>query len=477
MKILFLNPPHLLGTVYMKEVGRCGRKSIAGEFWPPTGLAYLASVANEHDVQPLLWDGMLPHLHFDNLRLYLLNHKPEVIIMLTTTPTFSNDLQNARLIKDLIPSTIIGIVGTHSSVFPEETSSYEEIDFVLINEAEKTLSELIPLWKESLSLWKEKAQKIPSLAFRKRDGSSYINRKPNFVDNLDELPFPERQLMKLDAYTMPFFRNQPFVTLIPSRGCPYQCSFCRAGTVWGRKVRLRSVDDVMQEIRIITQTHSINNLVFMTDSFTFSRDWVMEFCRALKDFSEPVRWICNSRVDTVDSKMLTAMKKSGCMMISYGIESPHSEILENVNKNITVEQIKKAIKATRKAGILSFGYYILGLPGENIKTIKKTIRFAKKLRTDFANFHIATPFPGTEFYNYAVKKSLLKTRDWDAFEEEGSAVISYPHLSADRLMFWQRKAMRSFYLRPRILLKEIARLRSLSDFKAKFNAFRKLFLS
>ena len=476
MKILFLNPPHLLGMTYMKEVGRCGRKSIAGEFWPQTGLAYLAAMSAKSGATPLFWDGMLPRHHFDNLKLYLLNHKPEVIIMLTTTPTFSNDLQNARLIKDLLPSTIIGMTGTHSSVFPEETCSKKEIDFVLINEAENTIARLIPIWKKSIPDWKSQAEEIPSLAFRRHDGSVHVNQTPSYVEDLDTLPFPERRLMKLDAYTMPFFLHNPFVTLIPSRGCPFRCSFCRAGQVWGRNVRLRSVENVIKEIEQIIRDYGITNLVFMTDSFTFSRDWVLQFCQSLQSLPEPVQWICNSRVDAVDPEMLAAMKQSGCMMISYGIESPHPHILKNANKNIRVDDIIKAIKDTRKAGILSFGYYVLGLPGETEDTIRQTIRFAKKLRTDFVNFHIATPFPGTELYQYAREHSLLVTNDWDAFEEEGSAVISYPDLPADRLMYWQKKAMRAFYLRPEKIFREIFRLRSPAEFKVKFKAFKKMFL-
>ncbi len=477
MKILFLNPPHLMGSVYMKEVGRCGRKSIAGEYWPPTGLASLAAVAGESGAQPLFWDGMLPHLHFENLKLYLLNHKPSVIIMLTTTPTFNNDLQNARLIKEYLPESLIGMVGTHSSVYTEETCKSEEIDFVLINEAENTLSFLVPIWKDFFKSWRSKAKDIPALAFKQDDGSIHVNHTPSYVTNLDNLPFPERCLMRLERYTMPFFNNEPFVTIIPSRGCPYRCTFCRAGRVWGSKVRLRSVENVIREIELITQRYEIKNLVFMTDSFTFSRQWVMDFCKALKELATPLRWICNSRVDAVDLPMLQAMKESGCLMVSYGIESPHPDILKSARKDITSEDIRKAIKVTRKAGILSFGYFILGLPGETEQTIKKTIRFARKLRPDFVNFHIATPFPGTEFYQYARNHSLLTTRKWEAFEEEGSAVISYPHLPAERLQFWQKKAMKAFYLRPQKILREILRLRSLSEFKAKCKAFRKIFFS
>ncbi len=476
--VLFLNPPHLDNIVYMKEIGRCGRKSIAGEFWPQIGLAYLAAIAKTKGFKTYLWDGMLPNKNWYNLSLFLRNIEPFFIVMLTSTPTFKNDLKIAYKIRELYlelnKKVIISMVGTHSSVFPEE-ALISNIDVVFINEAEKTLSEILEIFKTQDD-WKlaVKNKKIKSIAI-KSNGSFYINKESNFIENLDLLPFPARELMDVDKYTMPFFGKEPFTNVIPSRGCPYNCIFCRAGKVWGKKIRLRSVNNVISEIKEIIEKFSIKNIIFMTDSFTFDRNWVIDFCKKIIDEKIKIRWICNSRVDTVDDEMLYYMKKAGCVLISYGIESADEKILKLSKKNITIEDAEKAIKLTKKYKIISFAYFIIGLPGETEETIKKTFEFAKKLKPDYVNFHIATPFPGTEFYDFARKNNFLISNNWEDFEEEGSAVISYPELPADKLLVWQKKIMRKFYLSPYKIFKELSTIKSFSELFQKLKAAYKLF--
>lgn len=488
MKILILNPPHIEGTLYMKEVGRCGRKSISGEYWPQTGLAYLAAIAEKEGAEVRLWDGMLPNQGLIALKTSIHNNTPDVIIALTSTPTSSNDLQVAQELKKVNRNIQIGLVGTHSSVYPMEmlqayldnsinmnsSNRISIIDFVLLNEAEQTLAQMIAIWKDQFSRWKQVSREkhVKSIAFLLEE-ELYLNSELNITGNLNDLPLPARHLMRVKSYTMPFF-DEPFVTIIPSRGCPFPCIFCRAGKVWGKKVRMRSVDSVINEMEHVYSEFGITNFVFMADSFTFSSEWVIKFCEALLDKKFGFKWICNSRVDAVNDEMLSFMKRAGCQLISYGVESSDPEILENAGKKTTPRQIIDAFRMTRRAKILSFAYFILGLPGESIQTIKKSIAFSKKLGADYVNFHIATPFPGTEFYQFAKAHELLTTTDWSQYEEEGCAVISYPELTKDQLIAWQKKAMKSFYLRPLRLLRELFRLRSFSELLTKLKAARKM---
>jgi radical SAM superfamily enzyme YgiQ (UPF0313 family) len=191
------------------------------------------------------------------------------------------------------------------------------------------------------------------------------------------------------------------------------------------------------------------------------------------------QWICNSRVDAVDPDMLRLMRQTGCKLISYGVESGNQEILNRAKKRVDLNQSSNAIHLTRKAGILSMAYFILGLPGETQQTIDETIAFMKNLDPDYINVHIATPFPGTELYDIAEQKGWLVSHDWKDYEEEGSAVIRTAELSTEELVEAQKRAMREFYTRPRVILRELFRFRNRSPLssriRAGFNIIRTIF--
>jgi len=182
------------------------------------------------------------------------------------------------------------------------------------------------------------------------------------------------------------------------------------------------------------------------------------------------RWVCNSRVDTIDEELAREMKASGCELISFGVESGNERILESTKKGITLEQVARGIEATKKAGISTFCYFIIGLPGETPETIEDTIRFAKEIDPDYVNFHVAIPFPGTELYATAKREGWLVHEDWEEYEEMGSAVLRTPELSPEAAIQAQQRATREVYLRPGRIFKELKRLRSFTDFKLRARA-------
>ncbi|MCX7918574.1 MAG: B12-binding domain-containing radical SAM protein [bacterium] len=471
MKILLLNPPHLSGTIYMKELGRCGRKSIAGELWPQTGLAYLAAVLLQSGHDCKILDAMAEGITIIELQHQINRFAPELIVIHTTTPTFNNDAAVIEFISKSQPQDSklkLGFTGTHVTVLPYESLAASVADFILIGEAEYTLLELANEFNADWS-------KISGLAFRDKSGQIQINSRRPLISDLDTIPFPARHLLPNQKYRMPFFDGEPFVTIIPSRGCPYQCTFCRAGAVWGEKIRLRSVQNVCDEIELVINQYNIRNIVFMTDALTLKKSWTVELCNMIQMRKLNFRWIGNSRVDTVDFEMLKLMHAAGCELISYGIESGNQEILDRAKKRITLAQAEQAIRWTKEAGILAFAYFIIGLPGETWETIDQSISFAKKLDPDYVNFHIATPFPGTELYQIAKDNHWLITDDWSQFEEEGSAVMRTEHLTASDLIQAQKKAMRQFYFRPRQFGREIMRIRNVKDLKKKIHAGLKVF--
>lgn len=485
MKALFINPPHLSGEIYMKEIGRCGRRAVAGELWPQTGLAYLAAIALECGAEAKIVDAMAESIDLTNLLGIIDTFNPDFIIANSTTPTINNDSDVIHRIKSKFPHIIIAMTGTHVSALPEESLKKSGADFVFINEAEETLREILNniMVKDIFSTIPQKnlrsnfeqiREKIKGIAFL-HTGQFIRSDERGFIEALDKLPMPARNLLPNHAYRMPFFDNEPFVTLIPTRGCPWRCIFCRAGKVWGRRIRTRSVENVIYEIEYILSELKIRNIAFMTDSLTLNKKWAMEFLSAILKKGLQFRWVCNSRTDAVDSEMLSLMKKAGCLLISYGIESGDQNILNTAKKSIELKDCLRAIELTRKSKILSMAYFIIGLPGETKETIHKSIDFAIKLNPDYVNFHVATPFPGTEFYDIAERNKWLITKDWNYYEEEGSAVIKTSELSPEDLMKAQKTAMKRFYLRPSKILKEFASIRSVAELKSRLKAGMKIF--
>lgn len=446
MKIVVLNPPMDNGVIYMKELGRCGRKSVAGEVWPQTGLAYIAAVLREAGHEILFMDAMASRLSTSETLSRIKTFQPRLAIIHTTTPTFKNDV---ALLKEIKTQTgaICGLVGTHPTALPEETLLQTESDFVIISEAEMTIRDLVEKIDQD---WSE----VLGLAYKK-NGMVKLNPARPLYPDIDSFPFPARDLMPVESYTMPFFGSEPFVTVIPSRGCPFQCVFCRAGQVWGETTRHRSPDNVCDELEEIINKFGIRNIVMMTDTLTLKVSWTEALCQRIMDRGIKIRWIGNSRVDTVSPKLLKLMKQSGCEILSYGLESGNQEILDSSKKNINLDQTIQAIKWTREAGIMTFGYFIVGLPGETWDTIHDSINFAIKANPDYVNFHVATPFPGTELYSIAKSKGWLITDDWTQYEEEGSAVMRTEHLTPEDLVKAQKMAMRRFYLRPSKILREM----------------------
>jgi anaerobic magnesium-protoporphyrin IX monomethyl ester cyclase len=479
MRTLFLNPPALTGEIYMKEIGRCGRRSVAGELWPQTGLAYLAAVAEQEGHEARIIDAMAARVGVGALVEDVRQWRPALIVVNTTTPTFKNDAVVIGRLLDCCDA-LVAFTGTHVSALPEETLATSRADLVVINEAEETVRALLRAMAAKggsqgarKDLW-PLLPEIAGLAWRGDGGTVQHSAPRQPVADIDTLPFPARHLLPNQAYRMPFFSGAPFATVIPTRGCPWPCSFCRAGSVWGKRVRVRSPQNVVAEARQIVSRLGIPNIVFMTDSLTLDRKWAMSLFQAIADDGLKFQWICNSRVDAVDVELLRAMKAAGCLMVSYGIESGDPAILKATRKGITTEQARDAIAMTRRAGLKSMAYFIIGLPGESWETVRRSIAFAKSIDPDYVNFHIATPFPGTELYAQAKEKGWLTTDEWSEYEEEGSAVLVAGELSPAELERAQRMAMRAFYLRPARLARELLSIRRPADLAVRVRAGLKM---
>ncbi len=438
--------------------GRCQIKVNPGiGVWPPIDLAQIASIIKKYADNIFILDFMILHHSEREIFKKLSDFNPTVIIMQSSTPTLKNDILFFRKLKATLPNSIIIFFGLHATARPQDILC-EDIRFAVRAEPEITLTELIRTFRDN----RLDFGNIKGLSYW-LDGKIFHNPDREYVEDLDSFPFPARDLLHNEEYVLPY-NKEPFTIITVSRGCPYQCSFCTSRLYYGGSCRYRSPESIISEIEEVTGKYRIKNFIFLSDTFNFDKEFVFKLCSLIVSKKLNIRWVCNSRVDRLDEKMAQEMKKAGCWLISLGVESGSNTVLKNINKDVTIAQSQKTIKIAREAGIKTLCYFVFGLPGEDADTIRQTIDFIKKGQFNYAHFYTATPFPGTDFYEQARKNRWLISEDWDRYFHGSSDVISYPFLSNRDIQMAVTRAYRAFYLRPRIIWREISSTRSLRQF-------------
>ncbi len=452
--VLIVNPPSPDGTVYMREICRCGRQSREGMIWPQTSLAFIAGAVDDRfsvEIVDCIGEQM-PWPRFEQL---LRAKRPKYLVTYLISSIIYNDLRVAELGKELGAVTIA--IGPHVTTMPESLEELTSVDYAIRGEVEETIVELL----EELQAGRAPVD-VKGIAFRGDDGVVVTPGRP-LLEELGNLPQPRQDLLPLDRYRMPMI-DGPFTMVTASRGCPYPCIYCRKMALWGNRVRLRPVDDIMDEL-LWLDSLGVHNVVFLSDLFTVSRPQVIELCRRIVEAGLRINWQCNSRVDHIDEEILAWMKRAGCWQIAFGLESGSQEVLDRARKGITVEQIEHAIRLTDRFGIKAWGYFIIGLPGETRETIRKTIGLSKRLPLNLALFHVAVPYPGTEFNDLAKENGWLLSDRWEDLDMNYSTIIEYPQLSAAEIDRAVKRAFLEWYLRPGPMMRLLGSIRDLNTLK------------
>lgn len=297
------------------------------------------------------------------------------------------------------------------------------------------------------------------------NGEIVVNWDRPFFKSLDDLPMPAHHLLPLDKYRMPMIKG-PYSFIVTSRGCPAGCKYCIKHVSYQYSVRLRSPRKLLEEMKLLYGL-GIHHIHMYADLFTVNRDQVIELCKLIIADGLKVTWTANSRVDYVDEEMLTLMGQAGCMLISWGIESGNELILKRAHKGYKIEQAYKALKWAKQAGIKNWGYFIIGLPGETVETIKETMKFSKALPLDIALFHVAAPYPGTPFFFEVVENGWFRPGTaWEEVDMDQATVLDYPGLRAEDLLYWQKRAFREWAFRPGPILTFLQSMNTLAGFKS-----------
>lgn len=446
--IFLANAPYSLEERYGKLAG-------VGSTLPHMGLLMLGAVLRKAGHLVCIVDASAQGLGYEETLEEVKKFQPDIIGLTAVTPSIIKTVKLASIIKKVYPEIPIIIGGPHFTAVPEQTlMDYSVFDYGVVGEGEDTLIELV----ESLS-----ADKTPShvagVAFRGDRGIRFTPpRQP--IKDLDSLPFPAWDL--LDGFPSRYhpalfkYKKLPSTHIISARGCPNRCIFCDT-SVFSREIRFHSSEYVLDIIGYLIKNFGIKEIIFEDDQFLIKKKRVARICEGILKAKWDISWCCSGRVNSVNNpELLNLMKRSGCWQISYGIESGNQKILDFAKKAITINQIEKAVRLTHEAGILSKGYFIFGLPYETEETMKKTIRFARHIPLNDISAFTLTPFPGSEMYDIAEQHGTI---DKDFEKMNLLDVVYVPNgLSKEKLLYYQQRFMKEFYLRPRIIGNYLKRL-------------------
>ena len=418
---------------------------------PPMDLAYHAAVLEKINCQCKIVDYPSEKLGWEHFERDVKDFGPDLVLFSVTYPTLSHDLRTAERAKKVAPDCLVAARGEVFTVW--DAKALEEccaLDLIFRGESEFSVAKLAEGNPPS---------EIPGITYRQ--GTQILRGpEPELIADLDALPFPARHLLKNHLYQSPD-NHRLLATVHACRGCAARCIFCPVESVSGTRVRTRSPESILAEIMLCIERFKIRDFLFHGDTFTYNKRWLIELCRLISEENIDIRWGCNSRVDTIDEERLFWMKRAGCWVIGFGVESGDEQSLLWMRKNATLQQAREAVELCRKYDVRSHAFFMLGFPWDTEETIKRTIGFAKELNPDFFDFNIVFPLPGTELYDIADEENLLVFGENRNAEGYARANVRTRTLSPRQLEKWRQKALWSLYLRPGYILRTLWKTKSL----------------
>lgn len=437
MKVLFVNPPQT-----------ASKYKFMGVIAPPLGIAYMAGVLQENNIDVEILDASAEDMDFKDVEKELLKRKPDLVALTALTPTIGRALETAQVVKETLPDSIVVMGGYHPTFNFLETLEDENVDIVIRGEGEYIMLNLVQALENQSSL-----HDVKGIVFEDKNSKEIVvNPEAPLIQDLDELPFPALNLLPMDKYLL-LDMDTHMTTMITTRGCPMQCSFCSSAAMHGKKIRERSVENIVDEIEYLKTNYDIDTIAFMDDTFTLKKRKVMAICDEILKRNIEIMWGCTSRVDTLDEKLLKKMKEAGCITIFIGVESADQQQLDNMCKNTTIAKIENAFKIARKLKIRTIASVALGMPGDTKEIMNKTVKFVHKLKPNYAIYSLATPYPGTRFYKEAFEKNLIKIKDWSKYTLI-TPILETIDCSLNDMRKIQAKAFMKFYLRPHYIIRQ-----------------------
>jgi len=456
--ILLVQPPDPPNTQILRDhmgmfgILKRGISLIKNDVLPPLNLAYSASLLEKNGFDVNIIDASAMEYDYEKALKEIKKENPKFTVLNISGVSNDSDLDFSVRIKELV-DTKVAVAGPHLMLMPENALKRKNIDFVIFGEIEYTLLEL----SKNLDNFK----KIKGIAYKKEDKIIKNPRRP-FITNLDELPFPSYHLLPMKKYCYSILNKQPFMTILTSRGCPYKCIYCPYPLGYGDFWRGRSVENVLEEMRLLKNDFKIKSLLFRDQIPTFDMERAEKIYDGMIKEGFDFEWRCETRVDKVSKPLMEKMKRSGCVGVHFGVESGDPVILKKIGKigNIDLNLIKKRFKETKEIGLPAVAYFMIGFPGETKETIENTFKFAEELKADDTWFNVPAPYPGTKMYVMAKKENWILTEDWSKYSGR-EVVMKTNNLSAEEIKEMLEKAKSKYSKESQNLFKLFLNFRSM----------------
>jgi radical SAM superfamily enzyme YgiQ (UPF0313 family) len=382
----------------------------------PLGILYLGTYLKKNNIDCEVID--MTWIDWEIFEKRLKDINPDIVGVYLATPLLNNGLKVIKKIKEILKNCIIVVGGPHATAMPHELIKMEEIDNVIVGEGEEALLHFI----------KDGYPRKMVISFP-------------YIENLDSIPFPDRDLLEIKKYLMDFNAQ----SLMTGRGCPFNCLFCQplGKKLFGMKIRRRTPENVIEEMNYLNKKYGTKEFYLQDDTFTYDKEWVKRFCELLMNYD--YKWVCNTRVDMVDDEILSLMKKARCVTIHYGVESGSQKILNFARKGVTREQIINAFKLTHKHGIFANAFLMIGFPTETRNDLEETVDIVRRIHPDGIRISVTTAMVGSDLYEYCNVREINNIKNYDDYDYCNSKYpIKLDNLTENDLEEFKKKMFEAY---------------------------------
>lgn len=468
--ILFLNAP---GVEFHQRSSRWGGKvNRSGYLVPPIFLSIASAWLDSNGLDAHILDAAALGLSSDELDNQIRAMDPDLVIIEASTISINHDVATALHIRELHKAKV-ALVGLHVSALPEQSLREYQVDYICVGEYEDTILDLSRALRDQTDL-----SLIPGLGWRNATGDVVINSSRPLAD-INRYPPPAYRELPLKNYWDPIARNHPCISIRTMRGCPFHCVYCVAPQlIYHGQLRFREPSLVVEEIRML-RDQGVKEVFIDDETFTVKRDHVLSICREIRKAGIRIDWSCFGRVDCIDRELLQEMKRAGCYMVRYGVESSDNQILRNIRKGFTTDQVREAFKLTHSLSMKTHATVMYGSPGETPESMRRTLDFTLALDPDYTQFTITTPYPGTDYYNRMKREGRIIARNWDEYDGSCRMIVRLDSVKPEEVEKFVEESYRRFYFRPHYIFKRLSGLRRSDEFyyllRSGFNLLRQRF--
>lgn len=464
-RVLLIEPPTEGNFSNLRVLGSIGTKK-ANILWPPYDLLFIGGLLKKNDIDFKIIDADNLRYSFSHVKEIIRKEKPELVVFMTTAPSMINDVQTARIAKEVSKNIMTAAINLSMPAVKNLDNLlkiYPFLDIVVYGEAELPILNLI---KANYN-----PKNVKGIYYKTKKGIK--KNAPLPPTNFDLLGVPPHDMLPFKLYKDPLMKRKPMTLVCCSRGCINTCKYC--ASVFQRPVRYRSIESVIQELKLV-ESLGIKEVKFFDCTFTNNIQWVEKFLKRMIKEDFDITWSCDVRADRLPLKIIKLMKKAKCHTVCIGSDSSNQAILNAIRKNVTVKQIRNAVMNAKREGLRVLMYLTFGHPGETKETIRDSIEFAKKMDPSLVTFGIIVPVYNTEFYDYLEQNGYITNKNIIDYDPTKPPVYSYPNLSSDDIYKMVREGYREFYFRPKIIARRLVHTPSLKDEFTNFVYFVKRYV-